>query len=155
MWGSANGDTDTANRPHFRWVLGSNQNFSTAESCFILNGNMVEIGNGTNWGGNGSPGNATLIYPQPPAAAYQGKSQYANRFHDDSPIIAEPLMAFGLAQGDEAKIRGQLWDAIILTDAMSMGTQFTFDSHTFHNITHNNQGLINQCHRGSLLVVVP
>lgn len=155
MWGSANGDTDTTTRPSFRWTLGSNQNFSTSEMCFILNGNMWEVGNGTNLGGTGSPGNPTLIYPQHANMAYQGYSQYAFRFHDDSPLIAEPLMAFGLNSGDEAKIRGQLWDAIIMTDVMSMGTTFSFDGHNFHNLTHINAGSQNLCARGSLLVVVP
>lgn len=154
MWGSANSDSDTTTRPHFRTTLGANINFSTAEMCFILNGNMFETGNGTNYNSSTAFGLPTMVYPQQTNISL-GNVAYAYRWHDDSSLIFEPLLAFGCNINDEAKIRGQLYDAIVITEPMNGGTELVFDSHNFYSITHNNVGYANGSSRGTLLVVIP
>lgn len=154
MWGSANGDSDTSSRPHFRTHLGAWVNFSTAEMCFILNGGFWEVGNGTNLNNSTAFGLPTLIWYQHSNVA-MGCYPYAYRWHDDSSLVSEPYMAFGHSNSDEAKIHGQLWDAIICTEAMGADVQFVYDSHNFYAITHNNVGNNSASGRGTLLLVVP
>ena len=153
-WGISNGDTDTATRPGLRTSMSSHANFNTPEMCFILNGSGWEVGNGTNVTST-SMGLPTLLFTQHSHFAL-ANVPYAYRWHDDSSIFVEALMAFGgQSVVDEAKIRGQLWDAIISTDVYNAGTVIQFDSKNFYTITHNNLGSSTFAPRGTLCVVVP
>lgn len=86
------------------------------------------------------------------------------RWHDDSALMTEPLIAWGVNVDSEAKFKGQLWDAIISTEAYPMDQSTTFDSHNWYSITDSNNGYIatvgdsltaDTSMRGTLFLVVP
>jgi hypothetical protein len=77
------------------------------------------------------------------------------RWDDDSLLLSEPLIAFGMSAGEDAKIRGQLWDAVWCSGVYNGDlTSFSFDSKTWYSITNANNGLAARA-RGTLLHVIP
>lgn len=159
-WGSSNSTSDASNiRPCPRTFMSMWINFSTPNWFSIINGSSWELNNS-----NQSSGNIGLPMIFAPWTANMQHSGYKNsgdlnpssyRYHDDTPLASEPLLAFGAALATEAKIRGQLWDAVVLSEAYGADRTFAFDSKTFYNITHNNYGVTVDTPRASLLVMVP
>jgi hypothetical protein len=77
------------------------------------------------------------------------------RWHDDSVIVAEPLLAWGPVNvSDEGRVRGQLRDALMVSDAFTDST-ISFDGKTWYAITCNNVGAGNGRASGTLLVLIP
>lgn len=78
------------------------------------------------------------------------------RWASDDIISADALLSWGLtAIGDEPKIRGQLWDAIIIHDSISGDTTTSFDSHNWFTVTNSNVGVRGTGLRGCLMLVIP
>ena len=104
------------------------------------------------------------VYPHPglPAMATLQSSAIDSvsgyRWHDDSALIMEPLVCWGIPTMDsEGKLRGQLWDAFLATESYTADITTVVDSHNYYNITENNDGHLASpaSMRGSLFVVVP
>ena len=93
-----------------------------------------------------------LITPQ---SAYYQQPTIGYRWHDDSLLISDPLLAFGMSGStDEAKIRGQLWGAMVLSAPFAADTILTaIDSHDWMAITNSNSG-DTQHGRGTLFVAI-
>jgi hypothetical protein len=82
-----------------------------------------------------------------------GRTDNGYRWDDNTENCAEPQLAWGLTNlTDEAKIRGQIHNAVWFTDAFAEGTPRTFDGRNWYCITNNNSG---NATRGSLFVLVP
>jgi len=86
------------------------------------------------------------------------------RWHDDSALMTEPLVAWGTTADAEAKLKGQLWDAILSSEAYPMDQTTTFDSHNWYSVTDSNNGYMpavgdtltaDVSARGTLFLVVP
>lgn len=129
--GNAANDADTSNgRPGFRTKLHQNGAGSGANSFQLINGTAWEV-SGTGAGGVGSQ---RLVLP---AGAKMEASNSGYRWHDDTVQVCEPLIGWGAsAATDEAKIRGQLWDAAIVGDAFASDASVSLDSRTFWAITN-------------------
>ncbi len=86
-----------------------------------------------------------------------GTNLYAPyKWHDDSLMVYEPLISWGMiGYSDESKIRGQLWDAAIVSDSFGADQTTSFDTHNWWVLTNGNYGSSGLYARGSLLVVVP
>lgn len=79
------------------------------------------------------------------------------RWYDGSLQIVEPLMGWGLtAASAECKLYGQLWDAMIVSDAFAGDYVLPnqVDSHTWYAITNNNVGTAAVV-KGTLFLVIP
>lgn len=154
--GNATSDTDATNLTgSFRTAL-TTRGFASAapgNGWTILNATTVEY-NGLSADADQHPGLPAMAILQ--SAAIDSVSGY--RWHDDSALIMEPLIAWGTPTlDDEAKLRGQLWDAFIATESFPADITTSVDSHTYYNLTESNNGhsALPASMRGSLFVVVP
>jgi len=76
-------------------------------------------------------------------------------WHDDSIVVCEPLVAWGLAAtADNAKIRGQMWDAIVVGASYGPDSTISFDGKSWWALTANNGGSTSSM-RGTLFLMVP
>jgi hypothetical protein len=154
--GDGGSDTDSSNaRGSFRTSLTSRgfANAAPAQLWSILNSTPVEC-NGLSTDSVSHPGLLGLASFQ--AAALDSVTAY--RWHDDSALLVEPLVAWGAPAIDSpAKIRGQLWDSFIATESYPADITTVVDSHNYYNITNNNGGTatLPASMRGSVFVVVP
>lgn len=138
--GNASSDTSTTVLVSLRTALETHGGTvgSNSASYFsgLVNGSMVNI---STLGLNGL-GSMRLVIPY--SAAVQAFA-YGFRWHDDSLMISDPLIAWGLTSGtsDEAKIRGQLWGAMVVSDAFAGDTALSsVDGHDWWAITNANAG---------------
>lgn len=147
IWGASNSnsDTDTTGKTNFRTSLSSNLTFQAGgvqnNAVTITNGNLTE----SNTTGSVA-GYVGAIQLQAAAGGCTGNAvnaaNFSRRWHDDRIQMIEPLISWGLTsmQGDEAKIRGQLWDAVVLSDAFTVDQNLTIDGRTYWCITGGNSG---------------
>lgn len=139
IMGDGGSDTDTSNtRGSFRTSLNSRgiPSFSPSQGWSIINSTAVEY-NGIAADSSDHPGLPSLVSFQ--STATHAISGY--RWHDDSALIVEPLMAWGApTYDDEGKLRGQLWDSFIATESYPADTTSLVDSHTYYSLTDNNSG---------------
>jgi len=149
---TAQTDSDTTIRPTFRTHL------TTQSATFSGHGNLwntVDANQYENPGqdnGTANSGYQQLLVHQ--AAKLNTISSY--RWHDDSLLVYEPLISWGLtAASDEGKLRGQLWDAAIVSLGFAADTTTTFDSADWWNVTSANNGTASTHGIGSLFLVVP
>lgn len=129
--GNAISDTDTTARACWRNSLASNTN-----ACWsgLVNDNLIDRFFS---GGSGAScdlrlciqlGSWTTIYDH-----YQ--------WHDASEFLSDPLVAWGCPNtSDVAKIRGQMWDAVVVSGAYAADSAFSFDSHTWYGVSNNVLG---------------
>jgi hypothetical protein len=146
--GNGNSDTDTTVRPSFRTLLQCHP-FSGGGQAWsgLCNSNLSEIVN--NGVTDAGPGGPRLIIP---VAAQTSYYYIGYRWHDDSLDVSDPVIAWGLTNGniDEAKKRGQLWGCMLLTDSFAADQVLTsFDGHDWWGITNSNAGT-SQHARGTL-----
>jgi hypothetical protein len=66
----------------------------------------------------------------------------AYKWADDTLLICEPLVSWGDDQNTDGKIRGQLFDALLVTEAFAYDTQINVDGHTWLAVTGNNVGTV-------------
>ena len=136
--GNGASDTDSAVRVSFRTLLAGAHQTSTGQAWSgLCNGNLSEVV--TTSSTNASAGGLRLIAPV--GGIYTSNNGY--RWHDDTLQQADPLIAWGLTNGtsDEAKIRGQLWGCMILSDSYAGDTTLSsVDSHNWWAITNSNAG---------------
>jgi hypothetical protein len=152
--GNATSDTDTTNLTgSFRTAL-TIRGFAGAapgNGWTILNATSVEY-SGLSADSFQHPGLLVLAMIQ--SAAMDSISGY--RWHDDSAFIFEPLVAWGTPTIDsEAKLRGQLWDAFVVTESFPADITTSVDSHNYYNLTESNDGHLTlpASMRGSLFVL--
>lgn len=152
--GDGQTDTDTTNAVgSFRTSLNSRgvAGFAPSQGWTLLNSTATEY-NAIAADSSTHPGLPALVTFQ--STAIHSISGY--RWHDDSAVIVEPLIAWGAPTVDsEGKMRGQLWDGIIVTDSFPADTTSLIDSHTFYSLTNNNDGtaVLPASMRGTLFVV--
>lgn len=161
VWSHGNSDNSGNYRSSFRTVLSLQFNNTTGAGSPPC---MWHLVNGTHWGGCGgnSPnqqGWPTLVVPAAADLRFADVSGY--RWYDDSSLIVEPLIAWGISGNtNERRLIGQLWDAVIVTDAFFSETTYNIDSRTFFNVTNQNLGCCSGSNngiqaRGSLLLLIP
>jgi hypothetical protein len=144
--GNATTDTDVTARASFRTVLGADG----------TSGNQWSVWNSSAWEANGTGlNNANGSQKLDAQVGGAGNGPVNNyRWADGTAKACEPLIGWGLtASTDEAQLRGQLWDAVVFSDAYNGDATYTFDGHTYIVITHNNAGS-GSVARGTLLVAV-
>lgn len=173
IWGACNSvsDTDTTNRDSFRVALscdGSSDNVTGANvpnQAFILNGTLLEWANNGVTGGGNNAGNCSLRLATTTGARFPQATTSPNqtgggvKWHDDESFIVDAILCFGITgQADEAKARGYLWDAAIVTDSFTADSTTSFsDGSATQNwfvVTNNNAGTKGVA-RGSLFLIVP
>ena len=153
-WVMGNGISDTSAGvgASFRTVLGAQSTGGVESSCYagLLNANLL---NPTCSGANTQTGAVRIS-----AALYNHTVQAntnAYRWHDDSLNASEALVGWGLTVvGDESKIRGQLWDAIVVSDSFAADSTITLDAHSWFAITNSNAGSTVTA-RGTLFLMIP
>lgn len=154
IMGDGTSNTDATNMTgSFRTSLTSRgiSGYAPSQGWALLNSTAVEW-DGLTADSSAHPGLPTLVSFQ--SAAIHSVSGY--RWHDDSAYIVEPTIAWGAPTIDsEAKLRGQLWDALVSTESYPADGTVTLDSHTFFNLTDNNNGTatLPASMRGSLYIV--
>lgn len=73
------------------------------------------------------------------------------RWGEDSVMTGDIYPAWGLtAETIEAKLRGQVWDAIYIADSVAIDTTAVFSAHTFQNVTNSNPGSVSSYPRGGI-----
>lgn len=150
-WIDGNGTTDSSTTliTSFRTRLSSAtaaSNSSYAMFSTLINNNLLNVA--VSFGGaiGLHIGMLTLISSGPADFSYQGGtgygSTYGYRWFDNSLQILDALIASGLTSysEDEAKIWGQMWGAIVVTEPFAGDSTVSFDGHTFFAITNNNSG---------------
>jgi hypothetical protein len=96
--------------------------------------------------------NSLQVLSVPAGAALNNGAPYT--WHDDTYLAAEPLLGMGVtSSSDTARIRGQLFDAMILTAPFSIGTVISYDGHDWMAITDYNEGGSGNS-RGTLCVLI-
>jgi len=156
LLGNGISDSDTSNLTgSWRSSLTSRgfPNANPSQGWTILNATSVEY-DGLTYNTYPHPGLPAIATLQ--SAAIDSVSGY--RWHDDSALIMEPLVCWGIPLMDsEGKLRGQLWDSFIATDSYTADITTVVDSHNYYNITENNDGNLSSpsSMRGSIFVVIP
>ncbi len=154
--GNGNSDTDTSNLTGSWRSSLTSRGFASAnpsQGWTILNATAVEY-DGLTYDVYPHPGLPAMATLQ--SAAIDSVSGY--RWHDDSALIMEPLVCWGIPTMDsEGKLRGQLWDSFLATESYTADITTVVDSHNYYNITENNNGNLASpsSMRGSVFVVVP
>lgn len=78
-------------------------------------------------------------------------TQNSYRWANDSVVTGDMYIAWGrTAYTDEAKLVGQVWDALYIADAVAAGTTATFSAHDFHNVTNNSSAAASNIPRGGI-----
>lgn len=133
---STSSDTSTTLYATFR-----NSNFlgfdnNMCNQWQTVNGNQSEVYG--SFGGGNRPGMQNLMV-QKGAQDQVMQSQFAPyRWHDGSLLTFEPLITWGLtSSSDEGLIRGQLWDAAMISGQFVADQTTTFDSHNWWVFTNN------------------
>lgn len=151
-------DTDTSARGSWRLRLDLNQN-NVPNFAFIWNTTLFQNNN------NVQNTNDYIQFPQLVmllgSAAGQIASANTSQFWQprqwagNTYVTSDPLFTSALSfSSDEPYIRGQFWDATIVSEAYTGDTTATFDSHNWLCLTHNNTGSQGKP-RGSLFIVTP
>ena len=158
IWANGNGlsDTDATVRSTFRTGLwcGSSTSLPVTfpSSWYDVNGNIWEIFTSSP---GGIPEGTPQLFAQVGSVLNTGTTN-GYRWHDDSLLTYEPIFGWGeTAYTDECKIRGQLWDAVIVNDGFTADQTTSFDSHNWYVLTNQNTGTSGQLARGSLFLVIP
>lgn len=152
IMGNAASDGDATARATFRTLLGAQGATGAENSCYaaLLNGNLLNPSCGI----VATHAGAVRVQAHPYNSMVQANGN-AYRWHDDSLIASEALVAWGLtAATDESKVRGQLWDAMVVSDPFAGDSTITLDAHSWWAFTNSNAGSTVVA-RGTLFVVVP
>lgn len=152
--GNAQSDTDTTVRPTFRTVLHTTFNFNCPISVCCVNDGWWENPANTNFSYLFG-GSQYLLIPSTAIGNHISSAGY--RWHDGNALIVEPLLSFGsVSSSDEGKVRGQLWDAFLTTEAYAVDTTLSgVDSKNWWCLTNNNTGAARGSLRGSLFLMTP
>lgn len=160
LLGNALSDGDTAAvTATTQGVLRAGLSFTGAGT---QNGNMYLLCNGSAVEYNVQYVSTVSMAPCPglqvqggPVASSSGHLR-SYRWHDDSLFVYEPLVGWGLTNVSESKLRGQLWDGMIVSDSFAADfTLSSFDGHNWWAITSSNPGTDGVQPRGTLFLVVP
>lgn len=116
--------------------MGTANTFLCARWSGILNGALLN--RAADNSGNGATCDMTLAA----AAAGLGMSSWgiyqARRFHDDTALMIDAWLAFGITgTTDEAKYRGAIWDAAVVSETFAGGAARSIDGHTFYAVGNN------------------
>lgn len=131
-------------------LTGSN----VANYAVIYNASLFQNNNSTGnaqGSGNSAGGPECIITTQP--AGGQNTLVRAYRWASDAFLTSDVLVCWGLtALSDEAKIRGQFFDLIYISEAVVIDATDTFSGHTWFNLTNNGTHLAGQYPRGGMWV---
>lgn len=145
IWANTNGISDTSNTwaSGFRYILDC---FNGSSPVFYQNIN------GMAWSQFNASVNASVqrLVATASSLTRWDSPEPLMYWHDGSPIISDPLIAWSLWSNDQSRIRGQLWDSFISSDANNGDTQITFDGHNYIALTHDNGGISSYASPGTL-----
>jgi hypothetical protein len=148
IMGNSASDGDTTIRSSFQNGLHA-ATYGGMHTSQLCNGSLAQL---DQYGGSGpDPGAIRLVFPL--NGNVQSVTGY--RWHDDTLHLSDPLIGWGLTGAlDEAKVRGQLWGAMVVSDSFSAGTILSaVDGHDWYAITNSNVGATNSG-RGTLFVAI-
>lgn len=143
-WANGNGmnDGDTTVRQSWRNSLTSN---TKAVWSGLVNEGLVN----RFWDGTGANCDLRLCIQLGSWPAVYDHYQW----HDGSQFLSDPLVAWGSpSTSDLSRIRGQMWDAVVVSEAYSADSFFSFDSHTWYAVSNSVTGS-SSTSRGCLLVM--
>jgi hypothetical protein len=150
---SINSDTDATLRASFR--TGSYVGYSNSEA------NDWQVVNGNSWETYGTyngdyPGHQVLITQMGAKQSYYNSWQPpVYRWHDGSVLTFEPLIAWGISNSTEPMIRGQLWDAALVTGQYVADQTTTFDSNNWWVLTNNANWSYGGEISSTMMLVIP
>lgn len=154
MWLQGNGISDssatlgTALRTSLQSYTPGVGNFATQQ--LLVNSNLWQLD------ANANPGNQNGGFCLINTGMYIMDNLRAYRWHDSSALLIDALMAWGLTSAvDEAKIRGQMWDAMVSSESYSGDITTIADGHNWIVITDLQNGSASGQPRGTLFIAVP
>ncbi len=151
---SINSDSSNTLYSSFRTAGFTGYDSNQPNQWNVVNGNMVETF-GVAGGGN-RPGMQSLLVQQGPQHQVMQSQQTAYRWHDGSLLTYEPLIAWGLTSyNDEPLIRGQLWDAAMISGQFVADQTTTFDSNNWWVYTNNVTWTSQVTFGATLVLVIP
>lgn len=149
-----NNDTITTNYNTFRISNFCGPDNAMCNQWHVVNGNQVEV-YGTFSGGT-RPGLQQLYVQQSAQNQYMQGQPPGYRWHDGSLLTYEPLIGWGTTgSSDENLIRGQLWDAAMISGQFVADQTTTFDSHNWWVLTNNVQWTTGFVNGATLVLVIP
>jgi hypothetical protein len=148
VWLIGNGDRDNNATLYNSWrtVLWTQANWQG-----ICNTSMSSHAND----GNTYAGDIALVVPSAAVLSPSAGGAVVYRYHNDDLVQADPLVAWGLTgvSGQESKIKGQLWDAVVVSGNPLVDSVVSIGGHNYWVITYQNWGSAN-VPRGALLVAI-
>ena len=108
---------------------GGESNFRIGVS---LTGTMWQTVNSQQVNSNGGTERPQFVYNITPNGGADGVVQW----YDNSFVLLEPFLAWGISAGAAPKIIGQMWDAVLVRQAITIDQTATFDSpsHNFWTV---------------------
>lgn len=150
MFSNAQFDGDTATRNSIRIASAINSGTGAPNYTVLLNTSLWSNNNNNNGYATNAPGYPDNIFMAPPQSSGGNVKNY--RWGNDAFLTSDVLVSWGTSSGtDEAKIRGQFYDMIYISESVTMDTTDTFNGHTWYNITHNGP-VSNSYPRGGMWV---
>jgi len=152
IWANGNAENDTS--------VTVRLSFRTSTVCYnnaANSGNCAAITNGNLWENNNSTAAASALPQLFPTSVYTASATVGGyRWHDDSSLLFDPLIAWGLAAiANEGKYRGLLWDAVLASESFAGDLTTSFDSHNWIVLTDSNTGTAAAKPRGTLYLAIP
>jgi hypothetical protein len=98
------------------------------------------IWNASGWAGVNGWGSAGSLSLANPTHGFANQNLPLQWAVDESYHAADALFEFSPLHSEDStqfRIRGQLWDCMLISGAFQAGDEITFDGHTFVAVTHN------------------
>jgi hypothetical protein len=149
---NAYSDSDATSRANL--TVGAGLGWASAGNCeLLLNSSYWSSTSDTNaCNGASSIGSPRLVL-NGVGSEFSMTISTANtyRWGDDSVVTGDVYIAWGsTGKTIEAKLRGQVWDAVYIADSVAINTTAVFSSHTFQAVTSGSSGIQQVLVRGGL-----
>ena len=101
-----------------------------------------------------SNGSGQVGTPQLNSLGHSGNSSSHIRYPDGSPLLVDPLICWGDTAASSLKVRGQIWDALIVSESHPMDDTTTVFTSTVLDPTYEWINFTNQYYWGALYLIM-
>ena len=149
--GNALTDTDTTMRPSFRTMCSLREFAVTASNSWQVSASLHLVSP------TGGPRSQGLIVPTGQTDTAGANSDNTGRlWHNDEAFKIPARICYGVGAADNAVERGQLWDAVVVTQEYTNDLNpIVFDNRNWYNVTMHGVESSVSIGLPSLLVVIP
>ncbi len=145
-------DTDATVRPSLRTTLIGVNSSSTTNTQAIYNATLnLDLGNNS---GSSAPGTTQLL----PMGTGNQQAVGGVNYVDGASFLYDAWICWATSITVGPTVKGQLWDAFVVSESFTGDTTFTLPSPDGHNcivITNANTGTVGYSPKGTLMVAVP